>query len=426
MIRTHVQRLVEGRTLILVIAALAAAILLFARPAHADTFTVTNSNDDGVGSLRQAIEVANANAGADAIKFNIPGGGVKTIAPASELPEITGQVVIDGYSQPGTSPNSRSTGGLDTVILVELSGSGAGIADGLEVSAPNVVVRGLAINRFTSNGINISPGTGARIEGNFIGTDASGTLDRGNGDGVDVNVGGKNIIGGTTPASRNLISGNNTKAVELDSQGDNRVQGNLIGVQKDGTSFMGGSQVGVEILTSNNIIGGTEPRAGNVIANSFGSGVFVLGTGNRVSGNSIFGNGGLGIDLAGDGRTFNDPKDPDAGPNLRQNFPEITSAEKASSGTTTVKGTLDSTPSTRKKKKSFTIQFFRNPSTGDEGKTFLGQKKVTTNRQGKASFSFQTSRPISLGDRITATATGPGGTSEFSDPVIVKGAPQAG
>ena len=60
----------------------------------------------------------------------------------------------------------------------------------------------------------------------------------------------------------------------------------------------------------------------------------------------------------------------------------------------------------------------------DKGKTFLGQKRVATNRQGQVSFVFESSQPLALGDRITATATGPGGTSEFSDPVPVLGAPQ--
>ncbi len=86
--------------------------------------------------------------------------------------------------------------------------------------------------------------------------------------------------------------------------------------------------------------------------------------------------------------------------------------------TTAIEGTLDSTPSTRKKKRSFIIQFFSSPSGEDEGETFVGQTKVRTNRQGLASFSFELNRTLPQGDRITATATGPGGnTSEFSDPL---------
>src|SRR4051812_10932852 len=70
------------------------------------TFTVANTNDGGTGSLRQAILDANTTAGADTIAFNIAGAGVRTIAPTLALPPITGPVVIDGYTQPGSRPNT--------------------------------------------------------------------------------------------------------------------------------------------------------------------------------------------------------------------------------------------------------------------------------------------------------------------------------
>ena len=90
-----------------------AGLLIAAKPAHADTFTVTNTADPGDGfcnaqgcTVREAIEGANARSGADTIKFNISGAGVKTIAPESELPDITGPVVIDGSPSqvPGPTP----------------------------------------------------------------------------------------------------------------------------------------------------------------------------------------------------------------------------------------------------------------------------------------------------------------------------------
>jgi hypothetical protein len=400
----------------------AVGLLFMAKPAHADTFTVTNTNDDGSGSLRQTIEVANAAAGADTIKFNIPGSGVKTIAPTSELPEVTGPVTIDGYSQPGASPNTRATGALDPSILVELSGVNAGDADGLQIQASNVVVRGLAVNQFSGTGIFIISGTGSRIEGNFIGTDPTGTLGRGDGDSVDLEgVGGKHTIGGITPDKRNLISGTNGSAVELDDKGGNKVQGNLIGVQRDGSSPLTNSLSGVSVTSDNNVIGGTTPEAANTIAFNTKAGVAIEdvdSSGNRILGNSIFANGNLGIDLAFGGRE-QDPGDRDLGPNNFQNFPDLTSAKRLASDLTVIEGTLDSTPSIRKKR-IFIIQFFSNPLNEDEGKTLLGQKRVTTNRQGLVSFSFETSQPLALGDGITATATAPGGdTSEFSDPVRV-------
>src|ERR687884_202200 len=80
------------------------------RHAHAASFVVTNTNDSGAGSLRQAILDANNTPGADTITFNIPGSGVATISPDSELPNITEAVTINGYSQPGADPNTLAVG----------------------------------------------------------------------------------------------------------------------------------------------------------------------------------------------------------------------------------------------------------------------------------------------------------------------------
>ena len=166
-----------------------AAILAFVSVsgASAATFTVTNTDDAGAGSLRQAILDANANPGTDTIDFNIPGAGVHTISPATQLPSISDPVVIDGYSQPGASPNTDPNG-FDGTLLIELSGAGAGPnVNGLDISAGGSTVRGLVINRFrglggSGNAIFPSTAGGNHIEGNFLGTDAGGTLAQGNED----------------------------------------------------------------------------------------------------------------------------------------------------------------------------------------------------------------------------------------------------
>src|SRR5206468_1377141 len=78
-----------------------------------DPFIVTNTNDSGPGSLRQAMLYANSLAneyGPDVIHFNIPGGGVQTIAPNSQLPNLTEAAVLDGYTQPGSSFNTLANG----------------------------------------------------------------------------------------------------------------------------------------------------------------------------------------------------------------------------------------------------------------------------------------------------------------------------
>ena len=429
---------------------LAAGLMVFGAggTAHAaTTFTVDNTIDPGNGTcsaaagctLREAIAAANEAPGADTINFDIPGSGVRSIAPGSKLPEITEAVTINGYSQPGTSPNTLARG-TNALLLVQLDGTNAGETSGLDIEAKDVVVRGLVINRWTDgSGIFVSDGaaraTGVRIEGNFIGTDPSGTQDLGNRDnGVQIFDASGATVGGTVPAARNLISGNGSAGVAVTGSGfdaiaGNKVQGNLIGTQKNGRSALGNSGAGVRISATGTTVGGSIAASNTIAFNS--EGVAIRGeddpSGNRVLGNSISANSGLGINLGFDGSTPNDPRDPDAGPNRLQNFPVITSARNTLSGAV-IEGTLDSTPSTRKKKRTFTVQFFATSSGDDEGEAFLGQKRVTTSRKGKASFTFKVGRLLGGGEElVTATATSPGGnTSEFSDPVVVKLAPGQG
>jgi hypothetical protein len=144
-----------------IVVLLLALLLIGTHPAHGSTLTVTNTNDDGEGSLRQAIEVANVASGADTIKFNIPGDGPHTIPPDSALPSITEPVIIDGYSQPGASPNTLAVGN-DAVLKIELSGAGA--ANGLEIEADNSTVKGLVISVW-ENGVEVHFTVGDPNEG---------------------------------------------------------------------------------------------------------------------------------------------------------------------------------------------------------------------------------------------------------------------
>lgn len=341
------------------------------------------------------------------------------------MPFITGTLTIDGYSHPGASPNTNAAlrQGSNAAPKIELDGTGAGrFANGLLVknTAPDSLVRGLVINRFDGSGIVVEPGgRGNRIEGNFIGTDAGDRADLGNGgSGVAIGglTGGENTIGGVTPASRNLISGNAGDGVGVGSSG-NKVQGNYVGTRKDGVGGLSNSGSGVRIGHLGNTVGGAGANAANVIAFNGEDGVKVVNsasTGNRLLRNAIFASDEQGIDLGGDGVTPNDARDRDPGPNALQNFPVIASAT-TSGTTTTIRGTLGSTPM-----RTFTLQFFQGPPGPSENETFVGQKKVETNRKGKASFVFTTDLSIPLGRQITATATSGGGsTSEFSDAVTL-------
>jgi CSLREA domain-containing protein len=512
-------------------AAMMATSLLAAQPARASTTFVVNSTADTPDAstagtacdtdvftngdqctLRAAIQQANATAGPDAVNFNIPGTGVKTIAVGATglgpLPAITDPVTINGYTQPGAHPNTKAVGN-DAALKVVLDGSAAASgADGLRIEgASNSAIKGLVINRFSSDGIDVLGGgaagtVGTRVEGNFIGTDPTGTLDRGNaGDGVSVFAPdvSQTVVGGTTPAARNLISGNRNGVEVGDTDAffggqpssSVRLQGNYLGTDRNGTKDLGNDGDGIFLESASGAtIGGTTVASRNVVSGNgggldliFDSGTQVLGNrigttasgtgalgndlygifmqgppdqgsgnsigdgtsagsntiafngqdgvnlnssfGNKISRNSIFSNGGLGIDLRGPGETDstdvptpNDPGDADTGPNGLQNKPVITSAKNTSTKTT-IAGQLASTPN-----RGYTVEFYSNPS-GDEGKKCLGQKDVTTDSSGNASFTFSPASKVPAGQTVTATARSRnldrsfGDTSEFSAPKTV-------
>src|SRR5947207_5042290 len=260
-------------------------------------FTVTNTNDSGTGSLRQAITDANS-MGGGTINFNIPGSGVHTISPLTVLPTITQTVTIDGYSQPGSSANTNPpTQGLNTVLTIELSGALGGNFPGLIINASNCTVRGLVINSFQHDAIETDL-NGNTIEGNFIGTNAAGTAALPNGAGglggvILVGSSSNNTVGGTTPDARNLISGNVGPGISIQLGIGNVVQGNVIGVDVTGTVALGNTGPGITTNGSNNLFGGTTVNARNIVSgNNRG-----IDTGNG-SNNTIQGNF-IGTDITG-------------------------------------------------------------------------------------------------------------------------------
>jgi alpha-tubulin suppressor-like RCC1 family protein len=266
-----------------------------------------------------------------------------------------------------------------------------------------------------------------KVRGNYIGTDAAGTAAIPNQfDGISIVFGASNnVIGGTVSGAGNLVSGNLISGISLeeDNTTGNVVQGNRIGVPATGTAALPntrGSQEGwgvVVIAADDSVIGGSG-LAANIIAHNDGPGIALLnqrGTtnGTLISGNRIFQNGGLGIDLGGDGATANDTGDGDTGANGLQNFPIITSAN-ISSSQTSIDGTFNSRPN-----RAYRLEFFSSssadPSGFGEGNRFIGAQSVTTNGSGDASFTANLSG-AATGSVITATATDTvtNETSEFS------------
>ncbi len=236
--------------------------------------TVTNTNDAGPGSLRQAIIDANSFPGNDVIDFAIPGTGVHTIALLSALPAITETVIIDGYTQPGASPNTLVNGD-DAVLLVEIDGAGV-LENGLELQGGTSTVRGLVIHGFPASfkaAILLSGSGGHVVSGNFIGTDALGSSPLFNGTAVEA-VSPGNRVGGTSPADRNLLSGNHYGVILNLGAANSVVEGNYIGTDRTGTAAIP-NQVGVNM--AGGMVGGQSAGAGNLISGNVPYGVAVTG-----------------------------------------------------------------------------------------------------------------------------------------------------
>ena len=282
---------------------MAVAFLFHVGGVRGGTFTVTNTADSGTGSLRWAITNANANPGPDTINFNISGAAPFTINLLSALPPVTDPVTIDATSQP-----QWATAGTP---VVELNGAAAGSSSvGLQLNSVSNIVLGLDINRFSAQGIVLSGGANV-IQGNFIGTDTTGTLARGNGGfGIWVESSG-NLIGGKKAINGNVISGGNDTGIYIYNTSSNVVQGNYIGISANGAGALGNNVNGITIDgSSGNLIGGPS-GARNFISGNGVSGVFLNGAaavqnviqdnyiGADISGGLVVGNANDGITVSG-------------------------------------------------------------------------------------------------------------------------------
>ena len=436
------------------------------------------------------------------------------------------------------SNSNSTTLGINANVMIELDGSNAGAgSDGLRLMSGSSTVKGLAVNGFDSNGIVLGSKGGNRLEGSFIGTNPTGTAAKANGGhGVLISGTSNNIIGGVLNQSRNLISGNNVVGVAIVgfAASENRVEGNYIGTDVSGTQALPNGGFGIEIWSgadniiggtstagrnvisgnsrdgigihvgatgnqiignaigldaaltttvanasigvyihpgtnntvrgnflrgnlggvalagssegnvivgnmiegfssygvridrgaANNFIGGTSTTDGNSISFNGGPGVLIAGdgeflgagSGNSVLSNSIFSNGGLGIDLGDVAATSNDVGDFDSGPNNLQNYPVVVSAVIDQSGDLVIQYSVDSSPVSSTY--PLLVQFFEADAGDEEGQTLLGSDTYP-------SASAQTLRVVNLGnagskgitggDVIVATATDDdGNTSEFS------------
>jgi CSLREA domain-containing protein len=312
------------------------------------TITVNSTADettaDSTMSLREAIEVSNgtlpvsslstqeqaqvsgAVGNTNTIDFNIPTTDpgydattkVWTIAVKSGLPAIsTNAAIIDGYSQPGASPNTLAQGD-NAVLKIAINGSGAGNTIGLPIGQPGSQVRGLDIENFGFNGygIQITAAGNVQVAGCFIGTDATREVAAPNATGLEIEN-SNNLIGGPNVGDRNIISGNSQDGLDVRDQAanplnieptGNRIENNYIGIDAAGTKALGNGGQGVDDNGSGDTYGGTTAGLGNVISGNQSRGLEAGGSvtieGNDIgtdpTGNVALGNGLYGIDAAQD------------------------------------------------------------------------------------------------------------------------------
>ena len=272
------------------------------------------------------------------------------------------------------------------------------------------------------------------VEGNYFGTNAGGTKALPNNRAITMYGDRYNtIIGGTAAGSGNLISGNLSailigaflpsapRITDFRRGNGVRIKGNLIGVQSDGVTPLPNELEAITILGGDdNVVGGTEADAGNLIAFN-GAGVGIAhddpnntryragGVRNRILSNAIYGNKGLGIDIGRDGPTRNDVGDADEGSNNHQNTPVILSAD-VSDTSVTIRGTLNSTPNDE-----FKLQYFAESlDLARPKQSWLGSRTIVTNGSGNAQFTA--TFPLTetnVGFNMTATSVD-GNTSEFA------------
>ena len=315
---------------------------------------------------------------------------------------------------------------------ISIYGPSGSIIGGDEAGAGNLI----SGNGYFGMAIFGPDSDGNRVQGNYIGTNASGTAAIPNeSDGIVCYRSSGNLIGGTVPGARNLIAGNVGAGIWIITGNNNRIEGNYIGTNTDGTAGIPNEFAGVAVTSnaSNNSIGGLAPGAGNLIAFNQLEGVIVYdyepsaaSISNAILSNVIHSNGGPGIDLAPQAEidsdafpiiTPNDPGDADTGPNHLQNFPVLSSAIVAGNQLT-ITGSLNS-----EAQKTYLIQFFSCAacltSGQAQGQTLIGQAMVATDGSGNASFASVFPLVVPSGRIMTATATlmngnTPTDTSEFA------------
>jgi len=426
---------------------------VYAAPA---TFTVTNTNDTGAGSLRQAIIDANSNGNPgdqDIINFNISGAGDKLIQPQSQL-TITQSVLINGYTQGDATPNTQPwPEAMDGTIRVEIDNS---VGGPIVVNADNVELRGLTLNKSLNSDLVVTDSANFRLSGCYFGTDITGSTGRYNGSngGTQPQIALKGVvashIGGTLPSQRNVVAYSKKALISIMKSGTREssniaIQGNNIGIGSDSLTVdlsdqSPGAGIKIQDESSNITIGGNDSTNGNTIMGlgSDSGRVEVGGNSNKVFiannvlqlgrfgvvvsenaqkvaivHNTISLTDSLAIDLgANTVPDVNDPNDTDSGPNDMLNSPGYTQIVE-DGGNTEVTFSIDVPAG------DYKIEFYSNPYNVRAGGTYLGSTNITSSGTGLQEFSHtltgtgHTNLALTATEIDPSTPSGFGATSEF-------------
>jgi hypothetical protein len=391
--------------------------------ARASTVLVTNVNDSGPGSLRDAIDQANAGTCfACAIEFNIPPPvperGWFTIRPRTPLPIIRADSTrINGVTQTAFTGDTNPFG-----PEIELDGSDAGVAPGLKIAvAHQCEIRGLAINRFGGNGVVVDGSRDAHIirafdtldAGNYIGVDPTGTTALPNGFNGIVLV---NAL--RSQLSQNIIAGNKGNGVLARNCDTCFIDNNRIGAGRADAFHLPNGAHGVDFDGSFSYV------SSNTIAFNALNGVVVSSASRKVvvQQNRIFGNGVVSVVMLGNPVPASAIKVTSAKASVFANafLPSLT-------GVVSVTGTIETQPNAMVFIDVYASPY-RSPLGLAEARMFVGSMQVTADSSGHGNFEFSpqqfSNRPdmIPPGGFVTVQATlaGGGSSSELTDPVPIE------
>jgi hypothetical protein len=254
---------------------------------------VTNTNDSGSGSLRDAITQSNTNNVPTTISFNLGNACPYTISPITALPAMTAPITIDGYSQAGATPNNLSEGN-NAALCVILDGTAHSLMDGLVVSSAAadsvaVTIDGIAFSGFSHGAMTLSGGAGHTIYGTRVGG--------------DVRINGTSVT--LDPVANGIIIGPGVSGVTIGGDIANPGLVNILGAATGSGVVMDGSN-GTDVASHNNQVIGNYIGLGWSTTSSVytnlgngGAGVVVAGPENSITSNHIEFSGGYGVQISG-------------------------------------------------------------------------------------------------------------------------------